>query len=238
MKIYLHLLAAGLSKRFGSDKLNVSWDGKTLLEHSLARYISWQEELTRLFPDIKIYILVTTTAEKAERLQEQFCSENKSFHSQMPLFIINPHPEYGQAESIRLSITAAQKLSSTHSSYENRAKSEHEEISFDLFAVADQPLLSLSTLIRYTKWQRIKKAALTRLFDGKNFGNPCFFHTKFREELLQLNGDEGGRKIMQAHQGEMDVYYVPAKELLDIDLPEDWLEQKGRPSRPNYDIMC
>ena len=86
-KISAVLLAAGLSRRMGKDKLLLPYRGKTLLSHAV-----------ELMAKLPVYekILVTT----ASRL----------YMTDLPpgvRVVINPHPEDGKGGTIRLGVTAA-----------------------------------------------------------------------------------------------------------------------------------
>ena len=49
-------------------------------------------------------------------------------------------------------------------------------------------------------------------------GNPCMFHESLIPELLQLTGDQGGRKVLKQHICRY-VEIEDEKELMDIDVP-------------------
>ena len=48
-------------------------------------------------------------------------------------------------------------------------------------------------------------------------GNPCMFHKSLIPELLQLTGDQGGRKVLKQHTCRY-VEIEDEKELMDIDV--------------------
>ena len=52
-------------------------------------------------------------------------------------------------------------------------------------------------------------------------GNPCMFHKSLIPELLQLTGDQGGRKVLKQHTCRY-VEIEDEKELMDIDVPVYW----------------
>ncbi len=86
-KISAILMAAGLSRRMGSDKLLLSYRGKTLLQRAVD-----------LLDGLRVFekILVTTPA----RLTTLALSPGI-------LTVMNERPEAGQSESLRLGVTAA-----------------------------------------------------------------------------------------------------------------------------------
>ena len=48
-------------------------------------------------------------------------------------------------------------------------------------------------------------------------GNPCLFPHRFFRELLQLEGDTGGGKVIRAHTEDLLTMEAPEEELLDVD---------------------
>jgi molybdenum cofactor cytidylyltransferase len=68
-----------------------------------------------------------------------------------------------------------------------------------------------------------KKGIIVPLYDGKR-GNPVLFSVKYREQLLSLEGDIGGRKIIQNEMENVcfeNIYDKAAG--LDIDTWEEYL---------------
>ena len=52
-------------------------------------------------------------------------------------------------------------------------------------------------------------------------GSPNLFAGKYKKELLALEGDQGGRQIMQEHPEDIWMMEVDERELRDIDHPAD-----------------
>ena len=51
-------------------------------------------------------------------------------------------------------------------------------------------------------------------------GNPCIFPARFFPELIALREDHGGNTVIRRHEEDLLLYEVPAKELFDVDTPE------------------
>lgn len=65
--------------------------------------------------------------------------------------------------------------------------------------------------------------------DGRA-GHPAIFPRELWDELLAVTGDEGGRSVLQKHQGRVRVIPLPGQmAVLDLDTPEDWAAYLGRP---------
>lgn len=159
-KISAILLAAGLSRRMGCDKLLLPFHGKTLLAHAV--------DLLEALP-VDEKIIVTTKPRLA--------------HILLPpgiVTVINPHPETGQSDSVRLGVSAA-------------AQNPY------LFLSADQPRLDRDILLPLLD---ISAQNPDKIVYPHINGKPCMpslFPARFRTELLQLSGDTGGRVVRMAH---------------------------------------
>ena len=71
-----------------------------------------------------------------------------------------------------------------------------------------------------------KKGMACIRWNGKT-GNPCIFGQKYYEELMEISGDKGGKKIIKKHPE--DVAYLQirnARELQDADEPVCFYSRK------------
>lgn len=114
--------------------------------------------------------------------------------------LYNLHPEQGISSSLKIGLEANLDADAV------------------LFTVSDQPWLTgetISDLIR--AFMESKKAAACVSYH-KKMGNPCIFAEKYYNELLALEGDKGGKKVLMKHLEDICIYEVKdAKELEDID---------------------
>lgn len=87
------------------------------------------------------------------------------------------------------------------------------------FFTADQPDLRAET-VREFLHQAIRsgKTLASVASDGQP-GNPTLFSGTWREQLLQLSGDTGGRKIMKQHPNDVFWFEIPPRERRDWDVP-------------------
>lgn len=68
-----------------------------------------------------------------------------------------------------------------------------------MIALADQPLINNKTFNRLIEESLgADKGIIVPIYRGKR-GNPIIFSTKYKEELLSLKGDVGGRQIIKQH---------------------------------------
>ena len=101
-----------------------------------------------------------------------------------------------------------------------------------MFFVADQPWLSERTVETFLEF--MKKVSdgdresrpigcVSRLGEP---GNPVWFSAFYKDELLALSGDRGGKRVMKAHMDQVHFFEVEEeRELWDVDTLED---QAGR----------
>ena len=118
--------------------------------------------------------------------------------------VLNPHAEKGQSEAVKLGITQAHPGSDGY-----------------MFLVADQPFLSYTTVNRLIKvFNGHKDCIVMPVYNGAR-GNPVIFPAALKSDLLNLEGDCGGRAVVE--QMENIVKLVPIEndwEGTDIDTRE------------------
>lgn len=94
--------------------------------------------------------------------------------------VYNPNPTDGQSSSIKYGIEASQPETEGY-----------------MFFVGDQPYLDPLVIDRLLEeFSRGLKVIIIPRYDEEQ-GNPVIFHSKFKEALLRLEGDTGGRKIIE-----------------------------------------
>lgn len=86
------------------------------------------------------------------------------------------------------------------------------------FSVSDQPWLTRGTIQGLmTAFRKNRKGLACVSCDGVD-GNPVIFAPEYRNELLALSGDVGGKKILLAHPEDVARFAVKnSRELADID---------------------
>ena len=144
----------------GRDKLLLPWRGMTLLRRAVA-----------LLDSLPVFekILVTTPA----RLEHIDCPPTVRA-------VINPCPEAGQSQSVRLGVNAA-----AGTGY--------------LFLMADQPLLMPDALRPLLEKAGAHPDRILFMSVKEIPCTPIVFPERFRAELLGLSGDAGGRAVREAH---------------------------------------
>lgn len=119
----------------------------------------------------------------------------------------NSQTYMGQSQSIKLGLKAASKISGY------------------AFIIGDQPFLNESLINKLIeKFEKNQDKFIVPIYKGRR-GNPVIFPWKYRNELLALNGDLGGKTILKNHED--NIFFVEVDEeyfLWDIDTEKDYIE--------------
>ena len=101
-----------------------------------------------------------------------------------------------------------------------------------LYFVADQPFMGGETIRAFVSGLIKRKKGIGCAARGSGRGSPVIFSSKYRESLLGLSGDKGGRQIMERFPRDIWAMQVKGEELLDIDRREDMeaAERGGPPA--------
>ena len=197
--IHIIYMAAGNSRRFGSNKLFYELDGKPMYRHLLEHLIEIKDRYNKLKSDSPV-IDITVVTRYREILD--YCSSIHDCHA-----VLSPDSEKGISYTIKAGIMAVQEQKKTGMQ------------DYYMFAVADQPYLKSQSVIKLTDRVLENKGNKRLVFSlrcGDAVGNPCVFHSSLIPQLLSLEGDKGGRSVAKKH----DCVYVDIAdelELMDID---------------------
>ena len=87
------------------------------------------------------------------------------------------------------------------------------------FAVCDQPYLKADTIEDLIEGWKNSKRGIGCLCNMGEFGNPAIFSEMYREELMTLEGDVGGKRVLRRHIDDLYLHEVDdGLELVDIDV--------------------
>lgn len=188
--VYMIYLAAGLSSRYGSNKLLAEIDGKPMYRHLLDILTVMKEEEPHRFE----LVVVTAYDEIEEALQG------------LPLKVVRNHnQELGASHSMKLGLEACGEIG------------RHDHV---MFAVADQPYVQEDELFGFIHMYKRSYKGIGCLAYNGVMGNPVIFQGKFVPELMALTGDVGGKLIVKNHMEEVYLYETDSeKSLRDIDVP-------------------
>ena len=188
---YMIYLAAGLSSRYGSNKLLEMVDGKPMFRHLLDILTVMKEE------EPHRYELVVVTA--YDEIEESVKG--------LPVKIVrNNNQELGASHSIKLGLEACGEIG------------QHDHV---MFAVADQPYVQEDELFGFIHMYKRSYKGIGCLSYQGVMGNPVIFQGKFVPELMALTGDVGGKAVVKAHLSEVFQYEADSElSLQDIDTPQ------------------
>ena len=186
--VYMIYLAAGLSSRYGSNKLLAEVDGKPMYRHLLDILTVMKEEEPHRFE----LVVVTAYDEIEEALQG------------LPLKVVrNHHQELGVSHSIKLGLEACGE------------SGRHDHV---MFAVADQPYVQEDELFGFIHMYKRSYKGIGVLCWKGEMGNPVIFQGQFVPELMALTGDMGGKAVVKEHLSEVFQYEADSEmSLKDID---------------------
>lgn len=219
MKIVMIMLAAGNSRRFGANKLLYEIDGIPMYRHVLEQLDDTKKKIENGYSEY---------SDIAEDNNSDIVQSNNLYRNNITAKIIcniivitqydaiaeaartkgiqvlyNPHPEEGISFSVKIGLNASLDADAV------------------LFTVSDQPWLTSETICELIHvFLNTSKGIACVSCQGK-MGNPCIFDRKYYNELLSLEGDKGGKKVIMKHLDDTQVYEIEeGRELEDIDYYE------------------
>ncbi|WP_443598290.1 nucleotidyltransferase family protein [Agathobacter sp.] len=238
--IHIIYMAAGNSRRFGSNKLFYELEGKPMYRHLLERLVEIKDRYNnsrgiglskkagkKTKNTESGSPLIDITVVTRYREIQDYCSSIPDCRA-----VLSPDSEKGISYTIKAGIMAVQEQKKTGMQIgQNGVRQKKQEKSsgvsqnfaeteeYYMFAVADQPYLKSQSVIKLIdkvleNSEDERLAFSLRCKDAE--GNPCVFNSSLVPQLLSLEGDKGGRSVAKKH----DCVYVDiadASELMDID---------------------
>ena len=98
-----------------------------------------------------------------------------------------------------------------------------------VFFVADQPYLSEKTAEEFLEYmEKSGEEGLGCFCCEERTGNPVWFAQKYVSELLELEGDSGGKKVLKKHWDDAVFFQISnERELEDVDIWDSELNQNA-----------
>ena len=194
MNVSLIYMAYGFGKRYGTNKLLTEFQGEPLYLHGLLSL----QKAARLLAEDKIRCELFLISQYERVLSGSFDRV--------------PEAERIFNEDSDLGITASLKLGTEVSRKDTDAF---------LYFVADQPCMRGETIAEFVRGFLKSGKGIGCVCAKGHRGSPNLFAGKYKKELLALEGDQGGRQIMQEHPEDIWMMEVDERELRDIDHPAD-----------------
>ena len=242
--IHIIYMAAGNSRRFGSNKLFYELDGKPMYRHLLDHLIEIKDRYNKLkntgtnkpldSDEMDADTVIDTYIGTDTGLSKKPGKKTKNAESNNPVIDITVVTRYREILDYCACIPDCHAVLSPDSekgiSYTIKAGimavQEQKKTGMQdyyMFAVADQPYLKSQSVIKLIDKVLENKGNMKSVFSlrcGDTVGNPCVFHSSLISQLLSLEGDKGGRSVAKKY----DCVYVDIadeRELTDIDTLSD-----------------
>lgn len=199
-QVHIIILASGRGRRFGSNKLLALLNGEPIISYTFSKL----DTLRKSSPKWLGQIYVVTDHTEVSLLAKEYGFD----------IIHNPKADEGISASIRYGTEAV------------RTGNSRDGL---LFCVGDQPLLSLDSIYRLVDNFLLEPKQAMVLSYKERLGNPVIFPYSFKEELLSLKGEEGGKTVLKKYPHQYSkVMALSEVELMDVDVREDipTLEEK------------
>ncbi|MEI0747290.1 selenium cofactor biosynthesis protein YqeC [Brachyspira pulli] len=200
-KIAFIILASGSSKRFNGNKLIHKFnqlENKTLFENTINKITN----VKQLFKeDEKLKHIETSVI--AVSIYDDII--NKSFENKDYNAVYNSKHNEGISASIKLGTNEALKNDS------------------DLFAffVCDMPFLKSEDIFNMIKLFLYSNKNIGAMFTNDRPSNPAIFSSKYINDILNLENDNGALKIIKKNIDDAFFYTIDENKLIDIDTKED-----------------
>jgi molybdenum cofactor cytidylyltransferase len=189
------LLAAGQSRRFGSDKrLSTLPSGQTMLQQSLGNLLTACDSVWVCLSD----------QDSQWGLQPQLrCLQQERVHVHLA-----EQSRLGMGHSLSSVVQALLKH-----------RLQHPSTAGVLIALADMPFIQTDTLHRLASSLRAGADRVAPFF-GEQRGHPAGFSTHWLDQLAQCRGDTGARHLLNVDVGQvLAIQTDDPGILLDIDVP-------------------
>ena len=188
------LLAAGQSRRFGSNKLasviTVNGQQKPLLLHTLDNWLAAFDRVYLMLPaDDRALLLLISDLPNQQRRRITIVPVSK--------------PALGMSQSLQAGITAS------------------EDAAGWLIGLADMPWVTPPVLIALQQAMATGAKIAAPYYQGVR-GQPVGFHADYKKALMALRGDKGARQLLKAAAGQIVAIETEDDGILrDIDSPAD-----------------
>lgn len=193
MHIALIYMASGFGRRFGGNKLLAPLAGKPLYRHGFDQL---QDAARRISVSLSCSCCLYVVSQYDEILS--WCRAHGA------IAVKNTAAGEGMAASVRLGVETSAAVDAW------------------AFFAADQPFLSGKTISDFVMQYAQSGCGIGCAVSGCRRGSPAIFSHVYKDELLALQGDKGGRAILEKYKDDLWSFTMPEGELCDIDTRDDW----------------
>ena len=194
MKVSLIYMASGFGKRYGTNKLITEFQGEPLYLHGLLSL----QKAKKLLAEDKIQCELMLISQYERVLSGSFDRVPEAER------IFNEDSDQGITASLKLGTEVSKKDTDAF-----------------LYFVADQPCMKGETIAEFVRSFLKSGKGIGCVCAKGHRGSPNIFRRRYKKELLSLEGDQGGRQIMEKYPEDIWMMEVDERELRDIDQPAD-----------------
>jgi molybdenum cofactor cytidylyltransferase len=188
------ILAAGGASRLGKPKQLLAYRDKTLLKNLVDEAIRSETG--------PVWVVLGT-----EKARVAAGSAQEIMTCGTPLVLINEEWQEGMASSIRKGLSGILKTC--------------PELDAVILAVSDQPFVSASLFRDLTTHKQGTAKGIIACAYKDTLGTPVLFDRKYFPQLLELEGQEGAKKLISQYSEDVSHYPFDLGEI-DLDRPEDY----------------
>ena len=234
MKIALIMLAAGNSRRFGSNKLLYEIDGKPMYRHILEKLMVVAEQLEGTECIEKVECGEHLEKQNEEGYKEEHIECNKVIapldeikgkllkqrECYERITVVTQYEEIEQtARKLGANVYINPHPDEGISSSLKIGLKANLDADAWLFTVSDQPWLTTTTIRQLITLLKTSNKGIACVSCEEKLGNPCIFTKKYYNALLSITGDKGGKSVIAAHRDDTAVLKVnDVRELIDMDV--------------------
>lgn len=147
-------------------------------------------------------VIIVVTGANHELVEKEIAASKATI-------IFNPDWQSGMSTSISKGLTEILRL--------------YPEIEKCIFAVCDQPFVTTGIFENLISEHNTTKNGIVASSYSDTLGTPVLFHKKYFNELLNLKGQEGAKKIINKfHDDTVSILFEKGN--IDIDKEEDYLK--------------
>ncbi len=194
MRVSFIYMASGFGKRYGTNKLITEFQGEPLYLHGLLSL----QKASKLLAEDNIQCELFLISQYERVLSGSFDRVPEAER------IFNEDSDQGITASLKLGTEVSRKDTDAF-----------------LYFVADQPCMRGETIAEFVRGFLKSRKGIGCVCAKGHRGSPNIFSRYYKKELLALEGDQGGRQIMQKHPEDIWMMEVDERELRDIDQPAD-----------------
>ena len=186
-------MASGIGRRFGGNKLLAPLGKRPLYQHGFCHLQAGACQVEAACPSWQCRLIVVSAYDDVL----SWCRR------QGAVAVRNEGHSEGMASSLRLGVAYAPDADAW------------------AFFAADQPFLGGKTVAAFISSYITSGCLLGCAVCGSRKGSPAVFGRPYKQELLALKGEDGGKEILQRHGDFLWTYEICRDELYDVDTARD-----------------